>query len=71
MYLGQAIKLNWGKKKKKVRIVLIFIAIILMFFLTNEVSAAEETTKLLYQDITINKDGSITVKEAAWLERRI
>lgn len=71
MYLGQAIKLNWGIEMKKVRIVLIFIAIILMFFLTNEVSAAEETTKLLYQDITINKDGSITVKEAAWLERRI
>lgn len=71
MYLGQAIKLNWGIEMKKVRIVLIFIAIILMFFLINKVSAAEETTKLLYQDITINKDGSITVKEAAWLERRI
>lgn len=56
---------------KKVRIVLAFIAIILMFFLTNEVSASDETTKLLYQDITINEDGSITVKEAAWLERRV
>ena len=56
---------------KKVKIVLIFVAIIFMFFLANKVSAAEETTKLLYQDITINEDGSITVKEAAWLERRI
>ena len=56
---------------KKVRIVLAFIAIILMFFLTKEVSASDETTKLLYQDITINEDGSITVKEAAWLERRV
>ena len=56
---------------KKVRIVLAFIAIILMFFLTNEVSSSDETTKLLYQDITINVDGSITVKEAAWLERRV
>ena len=56
---------------KKVRIELAFIAIILMFFLTNEVSASDETTKLLYQDITINEDGSITVKEAAWLERRV
>ena len=56
---------------KKVRIVLIFVAIILMFFLTDKAYASEETTKLLYQDITINKDGSITVKEAAWLDRRI
>ena len=52
---------------KKIRILLVFIAITLIFFLTNNVSAAEETTRLLYQDITINEDGSITVKEAAWL----
>lgn len=52
---------------KKIRIFLVFIAITLIFFLTNNVSAAEETTRLLYQDITINEDGSITVKEAAWL----
>lgn len=52
---------------KKIKIVLIFIAFILMFFITNNVFAAEEETKLLYQDITINEDGSITVKEAAWL----
>ena len=52
---------------KKIRIFLVFIAITLIFFLTNNVFAAEETTRLLYQDITINEDGSITVKEAAWL----
>ena len=52
---------------KQIRIFLVFIAITLIFFLTNNVSAAEETTRLLYQDITINEDGSITVKEAAWL----
>ena len=52
---------------KKIKIVLIFISIILAFLLTNNVFAVEETTKILYQDITINEDGSITVKEAAWL----
>ena len=52
---------------KKVRILLVFIAVFLIFFLTNNVFAEEETTRLLYQDITINADGSITVKEAAWL----
>ena len=52
---------------KKIRIILIFFAIILTFFLVENVFASEEETKLLYQDITINKDGSITVKEAAWL----
>ena len=53
---------------KKIRIVLIFITMIFAFFLTNNVLAKEEeSTKLLYQDITINEDGSITVKEAAWL----
>ena len=52
---------------KKIRIILIFFAVILTFFLTEKVFASEEETKLLYQDITINQDGSITVKEAAWL----
>ena len=52
---------------KKIRIILIFFALILTFFLTDKVFASEEETKLLYQDITINQDGSITVKEAAWL----
>ncbi len=53
---------------KKIRIVLIFILMIFVFFLTDNVLAdEEETTKLLYQDITINADGSITVREADWL----
>ena len=52
---------------KKIRILLVFIAVLFIFFLTNNVFASEETTRLLYQDITINEDGSITIKEAAWL----
>lgn len=52
---------------KKLKILLIFIIITLIFFITNNVFASDEETKLLYQDITINTDGSITVKEAAWL----
>ena len=52
---------------KKIRIILLFMAVFLIFLVTSKVSAAEETTKLLYQDISINEDGSITVKEAAWL----
>lgn len=52
---------------KKLKILLIFIVITLIFFITNNVFASNEETKLLYQDITINTDGSITVKEAAWL----
>lgn len=56
---------------KKLKISLIFIAMLFVIFLTNKVYASDETTKLLYQDITINEDGSITVKEAAWLEREI
>lgn len=54
---------------KKIRILLIFIVIILTLFFTNKVLAAEEgTTKLLYQDVTINVDGSITIKEATLLD---
>ncbi len=54
---------------KKIRIVLIFITMIFVFCLTDNVLAKEEeTTKLLYQDITINEDGSMTVREAAWLK---
>lgn len=56
---------------KELKISLIFIAMLFVLFLTNKVYASDETTRLLYQDITINEDGSITVKEAAWLERGI
>lgn len=46
-------------------ILLLFIA--LGIFLLNNTAYATETTQKLYQDITINSDGSITVKEAALL----
>lgn len=52
---------------KKIRMVFIFFVAFLLLSITNIVFATEEETKLLYQDITINQDGSITVKEAAWL----
>ena len=52
---------------KRIKIVLIFIIALLVVSLANNVFADNETTKLLYQDITINEDGSITVREAAWL----
>ena len=58
------------KIKKVIKIVVINILVILLtiyLFSYNKVFAEEETTKFLYQDITINKDGSITVKEATWL----
>lgn len=52
--------------KKKISILsLIFIIILLM---SNKVLASDDVTKKLYQDITINNDGSMTVKEAAVLE---
>ena len=52
---------------KRIKMVLIFIIALLVVSLANNVFADNETTKLLYQDITINEDGSITVREAAWL----
>lgn len=53
---------------KKLKIGIMFIIFILISVISNNVLAAEDSTKLLYQDITINEDGSITVKEAAWLQ---
>ena len=53
---------------KKIKKIIMFLIFILILIISNKVFAADDTTKLLYQDITINKDGSITVKEAAWLE---
>ena len=45
------------------------IFVIIMILIGKTVYAIDETEsqKLLYQDITINTDGSITVKEAIWL----
>lgn len=52
--------------KKKISIWgLIFIVMLLM---SSKVFASEDVTKKLYQDITINNDGSMTIKEAAILE---
>ena len=53
---------------KKLKTIIMSILFILILVISNKVFAADDTTKLLYQDITINRDGSITVKEAAWLE---
>lgn len=51
-------------KKKIIWLSLIFITILLI---SNKVFASDDVTKKLYQDITINVDGSITIKEAAVL----
>ena len=52
---------------KKLKLAILFIIITGALFFSNNVLAADETTKCLYQDITVNRDGSITIKEAAWL----
>lgn len=54
---------------KKCKILLSFFFAVIIFFLGNVVYAKDitENKKLLYQDVTINMDGSITVKEAIWL----
>ena len=55
--------------KKFKNILLTFLAIILVLF-TNNVYATskdEASKKFLYQDATINADGSVTVKEVLWL----
>ena len=54
----------------KIKGKLLFIGVffvILGIILACDSYASEDTTKKLYQDITINSDGSITVKEAAVL----
>lgn len=48
------------------RIIMLILVVISLFLLKNTVCATE-TTQKLYQDIKINTDGSITVKEAAVL----
>ena len=47
--------------------IIIMLFILLGIVLLKDNSYATETTQKLYQDITINTDGSITVKEAALL----
>lgn len=54
---------------KKYKILFLTFFIIIISFLGNTVYATNEAEnkKLLYQDITINTDGSITIKEVMWL----
>lgn len=55
---------------KKIRIILLSIFIFVLFLFTNRAYASNESEyskKLLYQDATINADGSVNVKEVMWL----
>lgn len=54
-------------KNNKSKIILVVILFLYTLFIANNVYAMDETKKL-YQDITINKDGSITIIEAAVLD---
>lgn len=56
-----------NKVEKKIKIIVLSIFFFLILFLTKEVNAID-VTKKLYQDITINNDGSIKVKEVALLD---
>lgn len=54
--------------KKNIFLSLLFFVIFILLF-ENKVYATNKTAtpKLLYQDVTINTDGSLKVKEALWL----
>lgn len=55
---------------KKFRLFLLTFIVIFCTLGCNKAYATDdedETQKLLYQDATINTDGSVTVKEALWL----
>lgn len=54
---------------KKITLLVSMFIIVIAIFSMSKVNAAEETDnqKLVYQDITINNDGSVTVKEVMWL----
>ena len=53
--------------KKKIKIIWLSLIFITILLISNKVFASDDVTKKLYQDITINVDGSITIKEAAVL----
>lgn len=53
---------------KKIKIGILSLIFMAILFISNNVFGANEVTQKLYQDIYINSDGSITVKEAAVLE---
>lgn len=54
---------------KKIKILISLLVIILSLFIASNVYANddEEGQKFLYQDVTINEDGSMKVREAIWL----
>lgn len=54
---------------KKYKFILLTFLMLFILILGNKVYASNETDsqKLLYQDVTVNTDGSIKVKEAIWL----
>lgn len=52
---------------KIIKILMSILIFVFVIFLSSKVNASEAITKKLYQDITINQDGSITVKEMALL----
>lgn len=54
---------------KKYKFLLLSLLLLIILIIGNKVYATDEaeTKKLLYQDITISTDGSITVKEVMWL----
>lgn len=55
---------------KKIRIILLFLFVFILFLFSSKSNATNESQyskKLLYQDATINADGSLRVKEVMWL----
>lgn len=65
-------------KKIKILMTIIIMLSVVGIFNSTVYAADSDGKKLLYQDVTINEDGSINVKEAIWVngkyngqERRI
>lgn len=54
-------------KSRKIKIICMLIIFAILLFISNIIYATDDCTDKLYQDITINADGSITVREAAVL----
>ena len=54
-------------RKRKTIICIIVIILSILFGKDAYAKEENETKKLLYQDITINVDGSVKVKEALWI----
>ena len=54
-------------KKYKIIVILFITLFILLVGSKAYASENSDSQKLLYQDATINTDGSVTVREALWL----